>query len=597
MKYLGIDKDSSAVIEQHEASTSSGFPMGSVLKSFFASVLACIAMTSTASSQDAEPTTAEFFESGKVHDIRITVPEMQWNELRSESRNMIDSLELREGESPYHYAKGEIVIDGIRVGEVGVRKKGFLGSQDVERPSLKISFSKYQKGRTFAGLDRLTLNNNKQDRSLMSQYLTYTTFHRAGLPAPRISFAHVWVNDRDLGVYSNVESARSSLLKHSFGDDTGALYEGTVVDFITDRLVRFERKNGPDSDDDRQVLRTISELLDRRDVDVEELGKYVDLDQFLKFWAMESLIGFWDGYGGNQNNYFIYSHHKDGRIHFIPWGADVAFGKGLIAALFKAGRPECVAAYAILPNRLYQNDAVRDQYYMVLDHLLETVWDEQRLVSETERIEELLKPHASKDQRDHAKEAISVRRFINTRREELRKELSDGPPDVKFNERKPPCSRRLGTVTGEFNTTWKSGKSEPESVSMKLTLNEESPQLTDLKISVGPGGANPMMGLGPRSVTLSISGVRSDNEKPVTLSIVISGPAFRSEHKHPATAHGSFTEGKGGFFRKQLQLGVAGEVQFSECGRESESAVKGTFDLRLLQMDDGYPQKKRGKNR
>ncbi len=45
-----------------------------------------------------------------------------------------------------------------------------------------------------------------------------------------------------------------------------------------------------------------------------------------KFWAIESLIGFWDGYTQNQNNYFDYENPKNGKIYFMPWGADGCFG-------------------------------------------------------------------------------------------------------------------------------------------------------------------------------------------------------------------------------------------------------------------------------
>ena len=37
--------------------------------------------------------------------------------------------------------------------------------------------------------------------------------------------------------------------------------------------------------------------------DLKEVEKLINLDQFIKFWIMESLLGFWDGYTNNQNNY------------------------------------------------------------------------------------------------------------------------------------------------------------------------------------------------------------------------------------------------------------------------------------------------------
>ena len=551
------------------------------------------AVTSVNAGQQGEPTSAEFFDVNQVHDVRFTVDEADWRELCGETRNMANSLDLVQRDSPYHYVKAKVTIDGLNIGAVGLRKKGFLGSQDMSRPSLKVRLDKYKKGKTFAGLDRLTLNNNKQDRSLLSQYMTYDTFRRVGIAAPRLSFAHVWINGRDLGVYSNVESARPTFLQHHFGDDTGKLYEGTAVDFIEDRIVRFERKFGGKKPDDRQVLRSIAKLVENKNVDVEELEKFVDVDEFLKFWAMESLIGFWDGYCGNQNNYFIYSHHDDQRLHFVPWGADVALVKQFIGQLFKVGQPESATSFAMLPNRLYQNEAMRDRYFETLNELLDTVWNEERLTKETHRINALLKPHVGESQDDYMKESDAVRRFIKARRGEIATELKDGPPTVKFNKRKTYCSSKVGDAKGKFALQWEASDEDELKSTLELTLDGQPVKLADLKTTIGTGGGDPMMGVGPGAVTLKIYGRRQDNQKPVVVSVVVAGAAFTADNKHPATAHGSFVEGKTGFFRSPRTLGIAGQVQFKKCGREEGDAVAGNFKLRLLQMDDGHPKRKK----
>ena len=68
--------------------------------------------------------------------------------------------------------------------------------------------NEYVMGQKIAGLKQLTLNNNHQDETLISQCLGYSLFRAAGVPAPRCAFAHVTMNGVDLGVYSNVESVR-----------------------------------------------------------------------------------------------------------------------------------------------------------------------------------------------------------------------------------------------------------------------------------------------------------------------------------------------------------------------------------------------------
>ena len=90
-------------------------------------------------------------------------------------------------------AAGGGVVDGVALSDVGLRKKGFLGSLDDNKPSLKISLDEYIE-QDLLGTHDITLNNAKQDPSYLNQCLGYATFAAAGVPASRCNFAHVTVN-------------------------------------------------------------------------------------------------------------------------------------------------------------------------------------------------------------------------------------------------------------------------------------------------------------------------------------------------------------------------------------------------------------------
>ncbi|GIT78274.1 MAG: hypothetical protein Ct9H300mP32_6560 [Verrucomicrobiota bacterium] len=47
--------------------------------------------------------------------------------------------------------------------KVGLRKKGFIGSQSSSRPSLKIKLNHTDKEQAIGKLKSLTMNNNKQE--------------------------------------------------------------------------------------------------------------------------------------------------------------------------------------------------------------------------------------------------------------------------------------------------------------------------------------------------------------------------------------------------------------------------------------------------
>jgi len=196
------------------------------------------------------------FPSDRVIEIEVRIDEKDWDQLRYQTRDRGAIWERQFGpmESPFSYFDAQVTIDGVAFPNVGLRKKGFIGSLSHTRPSLKVKLNHKLKGGNLGGLTTLTFNNNRQDTGLVSQYMTYAMFNRVGLPAPRCAFARVTVNGRNLGVYSHVETVRKPLLLREFGTDLGTLYEGTAVDFEPGWEKSLELKTGQDKPGRRKII-------------------------------------------------------------------------------------------------------------------------------------------------------------------------------------------------------------------------------------------------------------------------------------------------------------------------------------------------------
>ena len=340
-----------------------------------------------------------------------------------------------------------MTIDGVEFPEVGLRKKGFLGSLSTNRPSLKIKLNHVDKKAGINGLTNLTFNNNQQDESLVSQFMGYALFNAAGLPAPRCAYAKVTINGTNLGIYSHVETVRKSMLKRAFGNDKGTLYEGPHVDFYEGWVGSFERKRGKDKPG-REKIKQLIKVLESDDENIEEaIGELVDLDSFYTFWAVEGLLGFWDGYSGNNNNFFIYLNPETDKFHFLPWGADSLFTKfSKLEHMNDWRAPISVKTQGLIAHRLYQLESGREQYAQILTEIIEKHWNEEELLAETDRIEAMVKPHMAQSQlfvddekrrregRTFPRALEATREFIRERRTEVTKEIANGMPEWK----KPP---------------------------------------------------------------------------------------------------------------------------------------------------------------
>ena len=96
---------------------------------------------------------SKLFDTDKILEVNIEIDEDDWQELLD---NAISEM----------YYRCDVVINGTKVSNVGIRPKGntsltaIATDPNTDRYSLKIEFDQYVEGQTCFGLDKLILNNN-----------------------------------------------------------------------------------------------------------------------------------------------------------------------------------------------------------------------------------------------------------------------------------------------------------------------------------------------------------------------------------------------------------------------------------------------------
>ncbi len=122
-----------------------------------------------------------------------------------------------------HYP-ADLRWQGKAVRNAAVRSHGQFTRSGV-KPSLHFNFDRYASGQTFLGLRSLVLKNLREDRSTLRDYLAMKMLRRLGVPAPRVAFAAVYVNNGYMGLYGLVESIDTVTAQRIFGESTGPLFE------------------------------------------------------------------------------------------------------------------------------------------------------------------------------------------------------------------------------------------------------------------------------------------------------------------------------------------------------------------------------------
>ena len=424
--------------------------------------------TPTPAGREPHPTDP-YFALDHVLDIAIAIPRADWDTLRHQTRTLEDVFAeiganclSQPFAGIYSWFPARVTVDGETYADVGVRKKGFVGSQSPIKPSLKLRFDKYVEDQTLGGvLERMTLNNGIQDPSLINTCLAYQVFADAGLPAPRCNFATVSVNSENLGLHVHVEDLKTSMVPRTFANAEGNLYEGIVSDFRPEWRGTFEKKTNEGAADWSDIDAVVAALQDSSEAGWEALKAAVDLDRFLSFWATEVLVGHWDGYAGGRNNYHFY-REPDGPFVFIPWGVDDVFHLRDDPNPFDeiTEPPPSVLAHGAIAHRLYQDADGRAAYTSRLRDLLDTVWDEAELLQSTDAMSAIVQKHVLPEKRAvAAADAERVRQFIKKRRAEILDDLTPEPPDWPWSLTPNPCAAGTGgfepgTFELHFETTW-----------------------------------------------------------------------------------------------------------------------------------------------
>ncbi|MFH1468092.1 MAG: CotH kinase family protein [Pseudomonadota bacterium] len=538
----------------------------------------------TAPSDDTAPLTPppngeRILDPAVLHEVLIELDPADWDELCAQHRNVLDMFtgDCLEAPfaSPYTYFHADVTVDGEPHADVGLRKKGFIGSDSSVRPSLKLRFDEYVDGQTHEGLDRLTLNNGQQDPAVISQCLGYEIFRAAGIPASRCSFAHVTVNGEDLGVYSNVESVEPPMLARWFDDPQGDLWEGQGSDFREGWLGTFDVQEG---DGDPAWLQRVVDALAEPDAGVTSaLNAVIDLDAWYRYWAMEVLLGHWDGYASNTNNFFLYRDPADDRLRFLPWGIDALFDSD---HPFGASMPTSVVAATALPRRLYLLAASRVAYYHHLFALLDEVWEEPALLARIDAMEALVAPAVGPDLAPGLPAAVDdIRTFVSGRRSAIQAEVVGGTPAWPYELRAWPCMVDRGEVPVTFATTWGSYATQDPfdygEGSMSLTLDGATYATTFLGAIAGEVHGQAQI------ITIG----RLD--WGALLAVVIDLPTDRVA---PGTLTMDWSVGDAYLYYDEGGTGEAwgvaaylgdGPLILEEAGTEAGAAIRGSADLRV----------------
>jgi hypothetical protein len=220
------------------------------------------------------------------------------------------------------------------VNTIGFRLRGNT-SRFAQKKSFKIAFNTYQSGQKWHSLEKMNLNGEHNDVSILRSQLSNMVLREAELPSSRTSYVKLYINNEYKGLYLNVEHIDEEFLQRRFiNDDSGNLYKcsyGANLAYLgtnpSNYEVLYELKTNKTVNDYTGLISFISILNNSSNTNFAcDIQEVLDVDLYLKSLAAEILMGQWDGYTYNSNNYYLYQRPSDGKFVFIEYDMDNTYG-------------------------------------------------------------------------------------------------------------------------------------------------------------------------------------------------------------------------------------------------------------------------------
>ena len=317
---------------------------------------------------NADPSTKRdldyLFDLEAVPQITLTLTESDWN-------TYLSNFDRWEDNSLYVPAAFSFTKNGTTYtrDSVGLRPRGNTTRRRPEsssgvmhsdgapfhRAHFGIRFTKYDTGERFFGMDRLILKWNATDPSYIREAFCYDLFRRFDVwSAPRASFCRLTIQIKGdakpvyMGVYTMIENPRKGWLdarwhagkipdkdgfmwKAGYGANLSSADQSKMgIQDDYGKRYPYNLKSNKDSLSiaKRELCDFINGMTPLKSGSAELrqwLEQHMDVDLFLRAYAVNVMVGMWDDYWKNQNNFYFYfdSNH---RFYFIPFDYDNTLG-------------------------------------------------------------------------------------------------------------------------------------------------------------------------------------------------------------------------------------------------------------------------------
>ena len=223
------------------------------------------------------------------------------------------------------------IVDGKTYPAVGVHFRGqssYMMTGAGSKRSLNLAFDFADDNQRLLGYRTLNLLNVAGDPTFVRPVL-YSEIANKYVQAPKANFMRVVINGENWGVYVSSQQFNSDFTRERYGSPGGRRWKvpgspggGGALAYFGEDAERYkglyEIKTKDDAASWTELIK-VSRILAQTPVEQLEaaLAPILDIDEALKFLAIEVALVNSDGYWARASDFSVYQDDK-GRFHIIP---------------------------------------------------------------------------------------------------------------------------------------------------------------------------------------------------------------------------------------------------------------------------------------
>ena len=227
------------------------------------------------------------------------------------------------------------------------------------------------KTKNIEGLYLFNLSVQVHDQTMLYTTIATHLYKQAGFPTFRSKHTFLRLNNQDKDLYPMLEKIDTDFFDQRNLQVAELYKSGSQISFTFDAAfhpkLSFDKKV-PNDNNYESIVELIN-AIDTSSVSKIEtsLGAFLDIDQYLSYHAITTLINNTDAF---RNNFFLWKEEADSPFKFVPWDFDLSFSRSKDVGLY--GRNEII-------DKLLLNENTFQIYKSKLQDFVNRIYTEENI--------------------------------------------------------------------------------------------------------------------------------------------------------------------------------------------------------------------------